>query len=68
MESKINNILSEQEQMVIENILSIQNYYNLKDHRKLISIIVDEKQSKQLFDEKKVMISDVFDKGTDTLS
>lgn len=41
----IEGLLSEQEKMVIENILSIQDYYHLKDHRKLISIILNPKQS-----------------------
>mgnify|MGYP001014137910 CR=1 FL=1 len=43
MKHNIDEILPEDERMVLENILSIQDYYNLKDHRKLISIILDKK-------------------------
>lgn len=39
----IDGLVSEQEKMVLENIFSIQDYYNLKDHRKLISIILNKK-------------------------
>lgn len=65
--NRINDYLSEQEQKVIENILSIQDYYGLKDHHKLISIIIDQKQSQELFGPKKVMISDAFEKQKDQI-
>lgn len=43
MHNNIDSLLSEQEKIVVENILSIQDYYHLKDHRKLIAIILDQK-------------------------
>lgn len=43
------------------NILSIQDFYQLKDHMRLISIIVNRKESEKFFSSKKVMISDVFE-------
>lgn len=60
--NNINLSLSEQERQVVESILSIQDYYRLKDHRRLISIITDRNESQQLFSPKMVMISDVFAK------
>lgn len=54
--------------MIVENIISIQDYYQLKDHRRLISVIINEKQSKELFGDKKIMISNVFEKNKGELS
>ena len=43
MDSEVGNVLSPKEQEVMANILSIQHFYHLKDHLKLISIIINKK-------------------------
>lgn len=43
--NNINLSLSEQEREVVASILSIQDYYQLKDHRRLIRIITNRKES-----------------------
>ena len=68
MDSEVGNVLSSKEQEVMANILSIQHFYHLKDHLKLISIIINKKESEKFFGEKKVMISDVFEGQKYTMS
>ena len=42
-EKESSALLSSQEQQIMENILSIQDFYQLKDHMKLIHIILNKK-------------------------
>ena len=49
--------LSAEQQHCLGKITSIQNYYKLADHRTLIRIILDEKESEKLFNEEKSMTS-----------
>ena len=42
-EKDISALLSSQEQEIMESILSIQDFYQLKDHMKLIHIILNKK-------------------------
>ena len=62
LSSKImNELISEQEQQCLGKILSIQDYYKLNDHRKLIRIILDHKECEKLFESEKIMISNMFE-------
>ena len=49
MDNEVGNVLSSKEQEVVANILSIQNFYRLKDHLKLIAIIINKKESEKFF-------------------
>ena len=42
-EKDMSALLSSQEQAIMESILSIQDFYQLKDHMRLIQIILNKK-------------------------
>ena len=53
--------LSTEERQCLSKIFSIQDYYHLQSHQKLIPIIISKKQSEQFLAGDKTMISNIFE-------